>query len=219
MSVPKRTLSKAYLTQEECTLDPEPPAKKPKTSESSESNEGCSSILQTGERKGQRCGHAVKQDGRCAHHFVAPRLTEPTPGRCACRTKKGEICGARLKPDQLYLCKRHETCVLDPVVIARLAAQTPIVIDDEPVEEKGFEEEPALVIEVMDVDDSPLPEPDIVPLETLPRVEELLVQDPQWKEHRVSEDELYSILEQATANDLTVDHLQYMEREIARCFT
>lgn len=213
MSAPKRTLSKSYLTQEECTLDPEPPVKKPKT------EEGCASIIQSGERKGQRCGHAIKEDGRCAHHLTAQRLLEPVPGRCACRTKKGEICGTRLKAGQLYLCKRHESCVLDPDVIARIAAlQTPIIVDDEPREEKGGEEEPALVIEIMDVDDVSLPEPDIVPLETLPRVEELLVQDPQWKERRVTEDELYRILEEATANDLTVDHLQYMEREIARCF-
>jgi hypothetical protein len=214
-------LSKRYLTEAKCEIETPRETKRARLA--------CAAILQSGPRKGEPCGQSAREDLRCARHTQPAVVAESDStalSGCPVVTRKGEPCGARLRPGKSF-CGRHEpkrpspepfletesgpdvdmTDMTTPEPDAEPEPQPEPEPEPEPQPELEPEPEPVLVIE------DPEPEPSPVPV-----LEELLVTGPEWQTVVLTESELHSILGTLTAPDLTLQQLEHVEREIQKCF-
>lgn len=244
-----RTLSKRYLETQQCELpdrldepvtepwfddaDPASP-KSPEPRESISARETCTMTMQAGPNKGQVCGKSVVKNGLCRRHAeqVAakesgerpakrPKIDAPTAGRCVCKTKKGEYCGAAVKGDAL-VCKRHAACPIPPEIAAQFAQPVtaqPLVVVDEPMDldiddptVQRDQAEPVLIVP----DTDPVP---VQPVEPVEPVESQLFQQPEWGTVYVNTTaDMVHILDHLVVVDIDEQQLQQLNNKIRACF-
>lgn len=171
----------------------------------------CTAIIQSGAKRGQACGKpALENETLCKYHLQIqlkrpspsdadqaptpkrPKLVEPVPGRCICRTQKGFICGAVTQPNSDF-CKRHAKC--------------------QPVDVEEKEEDSA---SIRAVEEPILYLPDTEPIQP---VETQLLQQEAWTEHYVQDNtEMMRILNGLPARDLDEEQFRLLESKIRACF-
>jgi hypothetical protein len=178
----------------------------------------CICILQSGIRKGQKCGKGVVANNRCGIHqkkcVEPPRAEQPlqqtqqAPKKCQCiiqsGKKQGQVCGRSVTDGTLY-CKSHKgSCILPK-------EPEPIVEPSEPKELL----EPEPVIEIQ-------PDPDQYE-ETKEPIEPTLPQEPietnTWTVISSTEEEFIRFLEKTPIVDISVEQLSRLENEIIKCFS